>query len=392
MAVTFTAAELAAALRIGDSNEEMAEAERLLGYCAEAISRHLGATFATTPDVIVNEAVRRLAGYLFSMPEAGRFDGYGNPMRNSGASRILLPYLVHRAGYSSADTVEAAQQAVGTDNNPVVDVDLTGSTLTVTYADGTNETFTIAAGGGGVDQTARDAAAAAQTTADTATAAAGDASAAAANAGTAAAAAEVVAGTAQTAAEDALTTATDAQRAAASNATTIGQIGTTQAQIAPLITENAADIAARVVAANNHAADPDAHHTPPVGGGAPAAFEVYSPDETDLTNAYVVYQTIDGASLRAGQKYRVTSTSFCRAIGDGVQKLEGRMHVGTTIISSFETITNPEGTTGARWGATLDRIITMPDPAADITMSFREATAGFVRLIAPTCLIVMEVS
>ena len=238
----------------------------------------------------------------------------------SGASRILLPYLVHRAGYSNADTVEAAQQAVGTATNPVVDVDLTGDTLTVTYADGTNETFTIAAGGGTVDQTARDAAEAAQTTADTATAAAGDASAEAASAGTAAAAAEVVAGTAQTAAEDALTTATAAQRATANNATTITSIGNTQAQIAPLITENAAEIAAGVVAATNHAADPDAHHTPPSAVGGSSGY-ILVDTNVQSVNLTANYQQVSGmfipaATFVAGEVWRVTAVSNIRGIGD----------------------------------------------------------------------------
>ena len=55
----------------------------------------------------MNEAVRRLAGFLFDQPEAGRSDGYSNALRNSAAARMLLPYRVHRAGYS--DAVEAAQ-------------------------------------------------------------------------------------------------------------------------------------------------------------------------------------------------------------------------------------------------------------------------------------------
>ena len=97
MAVTLTAAELAAALRLSDSPEETAEATRLLAYATEAVTRHV----STAPDVVHNEAVRRLAGYLYDMPEAGRGDGYANALRNSGAASILLPYRKHRAGYAS---------------------------------------------------------------------------------------------------------------------------------------------------------------------------------------------------------------------------------------------------------------------------------------------------
>ena len=61
------------------------------------------------------------------------------------------------------------QAAVGTADNPVVLLSISGTAMTVTFADGTVDTLTLpAGGGGGVDQTARDAAAAAQTAAGTA--------------------------------------------------------------------------------------------------------------------------------------------------------------------------------------------------------------------------------
>ena len=41
MAVTITAVELAAALRLGDSAEETAEATRLLAYATEAVTKHV---------------------------------------------------------------------------------------------------------------------------------------------------------------------------------------------------------------------------------------------------------------------------------------------------------------------------------------------------------------
>ena len=95
MAVTLTVAELLAALRLGDSAEEHDEVERLLKYSTEAVTKH--APQAT--DTAMNEAVRRLSGYLFDQPEAGRGMAYANAMRSSGAARMLLPYRIHRAGY-----------------------------------------------------------------------------------------------------------------------------------------------------------------------------------------------------------------------------------------------------------------------------------------------------
>ena len=111
MAVTFTVAELVAALRLGDSAEELAEVTRLLAYATEAVVKHA----PNAPDAAHNEAARRLDGYLFDQPEAGRGDAYANSLRNSGAQRMLLPYRVHRAGYT--DAVEAAQAAIGNTDN-----------------------------------------------------------------------------------------------------------------------------------------------------------------------------------------------------------------------------------------------------------------------------------
>ena len=107
MAVNLTALDLAAALRVGDSAEETAEVTRLLAYATEAVTRHLGAAFGATPDAVANEAVVRLASYLFDQPTTSRGDAYANAMRSSGAGRMLLPFVVHRAG-STAEAVAAA--------------------------------------------------------------------------------------------------------------------------------------------------------------------------------------------------------------------------------------------------------------------------------------------
>ena len=116
MAITLTQGELSAAIRLGDSAEEVAEATRLLGI------RHRGDINATWPSglrglpqrPIVNEAGIRLAGYAFRYaPNAGRNLSFANAGRNSGAWTLLLPYRVHRAG-STGEAVAAAQEAVGT--------------------------------------------------------------------------------------------------------------------------------------------------------------------------------------------------------------------------------------------------------------------------------------
>ena len=110
MAVTLTVAELAQAMRLGDSPEETAEATRLLSYATAAIARHLLDAYEDTDAAIVNESAIRLAAYIFDMPNAGRGLSYANAMRNSGAAAMLLPYRVHRAG-STGEAVETESPA-----------------------------------------------------------------------------------------------------------------------------------------------------------------------------------------------------------------------------------------------------------------------------------------
>ena len=133
MALTLTRGELAKAIRVGPTVEESDEVMRLLTYATEAISKHLGAAYATTPAAVCNEAAVRLCGYLYDQPTASRGEAFAHAMRNSGAARMLLPYVVHSLG-STGEAVAAAQAVTES----------------------------------GVDQTARDAAAAAQRSAESA--------------------------------------------------------------------------------------------------------------------------------------------------------------------------------------------------------------------------------
>ena len=94
-----------------------------------------------------NEAAIRLAGYLFDQPFAARGGTYANALRNSGAARMLLPYRIHRAG-STAEAVTEAQAAVGSADNPVIDVSIVSGELVVTFADGTAETDVLPDSGG----------------------------------------------------------------------------------------------------------------------------------------------------------------------------------------------------------------------------------------------------
>ena len=101
MALTITVAELAAALRLGDSAEEMAEVSRLRTYASLAVER----AAPRAPNSVHTEAAIRLAGYIFDQPFAGKGAAYANALRNSGAAAILFPYVDHRGG-STAPLIE----------------------------------------------------------------------------------------------------------------------------------------------------------------------------------------------------------------------------------------------------------------------------------------------
>ena len=228
MAITITIAELLAALRLTDTAEELAEATRLHALASEI-------TTTTAPgavDVVQNECVIRLAAFLYDQPNAAPGDGYANAWRNSGAARLALPYIIHRAGLAGGDAVAAAQGAVGTVGNPVTDVDYTGSTLTVTFADGTTSEYTIEAGTSGTDQTARDSAAQAV----------------------------VDAAAAQTTATSAAESAGVGRLAAAAAQ---GTADTNTADVAA----NASALATLTANQSGHETDANAHHVPPTGGG-----------------------------------------------------------------------------------------------------------------------------
>lgn len=165
MAVTITAQELSERLRVGSTPEELAEVQYLLDYASVAVLKYAP---DAPGDLVHNEAVRLLAGYLFDAPTQSGGDRFANAMRNSGAARTLLPYRVHRAG-SVDDALAAAQAAIGTVGNPVTGLAIAADDLIVTFADGTTEHLPLPAGGGaGEDAVARTAAATALTAANNA--------------------------------------------------------------------------------------------------------------------------------------------------------------------------------------------------------------------------------
>ena len=94
MAVTITQAELSAALRLGTSTEEIAEATRLLTYATEAVTQHA----EHAPDAVQNEATIRLAGISVRPTVRGprRFIFQRASQFGRGADASALPHPSRR--------------------------------------------------------------------------------------------------------------------------------------------------------------------------------------------------------------------------------------------------------------------------------------------------------
>ena len=143
MAVTITAAEVAAQIRVGDTEEELALVTRRYAYAMVEVER----IAPTAPDAVHDLAIVQLVGYLFDQPGAGVRDNYANAVRSSGTGRMLLPWRIVDLGY--ADAVDAAQAAVGTPGNPVTGLAVVGGQLVVTFADGSTSALDLPAGTNG---------------------------------------------------------------------------------------------------------------------------------------------------------------------------------------------------------------------------------------------------
>ena len=91
--------QLAAALRIGDGTIAPVEPQlsilnRLLGVGQAIVS--LNAPLA--PEAVADEAVIRVAAYLYDQPTAPQGDRYANAWRSSGAGALVARWVVERAG------------------------------------------------------------------------------------------------------------------------------------------------------------------------------------------------------------------------------------------------------------------------------------------------------
>ncbi len=99
MAVTLTVPQLAYSLRVvADTTTTIEEPllSVLTGLLAASVRMVLDYA-PNTPDDIANEAVKRLAGYLYDIPPGSTGRGVANPIGASGAQALIGPYRVRRA-------------------------------------------------------------------------------------------------------------------------------------------------------------------------------------------------------------------------------------------------------------------------------------------------------
>ena len=107
VAVTLTAAQLAAALRLGDSDRGNRRGNAPAGSTRQRASpsRHLGAAFATTPEAVHNESGDPVwPAICWIMPFAGRGATYRGRAAQQwrGLQILLASYRIHRAGSTAA--------------------------------------------------------------------------------------------------------------------------------------------------------------------------------------------------------------------------------------------------------------------------------------------------
>ena len=99
MAVTLSIDELRDGIRAGDTQQETDVITRLLLVGTALVQKHA----PNAPEAVQNEAVVRLAGYLFDQPAATSRQGYSSALRNSGARALLLAWRVVGVGVVGED-------------------------------------------------------------------------------------------------------------------------------------------------------------------------------------------------------------------------------------------------------------------------------------------------
>ena len=91
-------AQLAGALRIGDGTTEPEEPQlAILTRLAAVAEALVSVTAPDAPEIIRDEAVIRIASYLYDAPTSAGSDQYAAAMVNSGAGGLLSRWVSRRA-------------------------------------------------------------------------------------------------------------------------------------------------------------------------------------------------------------------------------------------------------------------------------------------------------
>ena len=89
--MALTVAQLSAALRIGDGSDDPEEPVLSILTRLKGVGEALVENDAPgAPDSIKDEAVIRIAGYLYDQPESPSMAGYASAMKNSGAAILAF--------------------------------------------------------------------------------------------------------------------------------------------------------------------------------------------------------------------------------------------------------------------------------------------------------------
>ena len=100
MAITFT--DLAIALRLSvDGTDVEAAQQGILNRLIGVGEAHIALLAPNAPEAIRDEAIIRLATYLYDVPSAGRRDAYANAFVNSGAGALLSRWTPQAASRSA---------------------------------------------------------------------------------------------------------------------------------------------------------------------------------------------------------------------------------------------------------------------------------------------------
>lgn len=94
MALTLTNEEVRAAIKAGDSTQEIAVITRLLLVATELVNKFCPGA----PDPIQAQCAIQFIGYVFDSPTSSPYrSDFSTAWRNCGAANLALPWRIHSA-------------------------------------------------------------------------------------------------------------------------------------------------------------------------------------------------------------------------------------------------------------------------------------------------------